>query len=131
MKHLFLVLATFVYTGMFAQDNYKTTLEKQLNQEYQNCLDYSNDMLGCVYKYQKKWDEVLNKYYKLLMSVLSEQGKATLRNTQRQWLSDRKIKYMQIENDAKYDLNYGGTESELSTENEKLEITKKKSLTAL
>jgi uncharacterized protein YecT (DUF1311 family) len=58
------------------------------------CLDSSQNqttfgMIACHERAEIAWDKELNKYYKLLMKVLSEGEKLKLKTAQRNWLAFR------------------------------------------
>lgn len=46
-------------------------------------------MVNCEITARQEWDEELNKYYKLLMSLLDSAGKEKLKIAQRQWIEFR------------------------------------------
>lgn len=53
-------------------------------------IDYSTSgMVGAAYDAEAEYDELLNKYYKLLMSRLGETEKNALRQSQRNWIEYR------------------------------------------
>jgi uncharacterized protein YecT (DUF1311 family) len=52
--------------------------------------DYSTvGMIEATVYLEKKYDELLNKYYKVLMSTLDEENKKLLKESQRNWMSLR------------------------------------------
>ena len=46
-------------------------------------------MIEAMYDAEKKYDKLLNKYYKILMDMLEEEDKETLRTSQRNWITFR------------------------------------------
>lgn len=46
-------------------------------------------MVNCEITARQEWDVELNKYYKLLMSLLDSAGKEKLKIAQRQWIEFR------------------------------------------
>lgn len=62
----------------------------RVEQAYRNSTDYSTaGMIQALIKYEEGYDELLNKYYKVLMDTLDEDGKEALRATQRNWIKLR------------------------------------------
>jgi uncharacterized protein YecT (DUF1311 family) len=59
------------------------------------------------------YDKLLNKYYKLLISKLSESDKEILRTAQRNWISFRDSEIKLIETMSKEDYSGGGTIQQL------------------
>ena len=55
-------------------------------------------MANCTYEARKKWDAEMNKYYKLLMSVLDKNRQDKLRESQRAWIKFRDAEFENIEN---------------------------------
>jgi uncharacterized protein YecT (DUF1311 family) len=46
-------------------------------------------MTNCVYSAVDEWDKELNKYYQILMDVMSATGKENLKISQRKWIEYR------------------------------------------
>jgi uncharacterized protein YecT (DUF1311 family) len=56
------------------------------------CLDSNQStqgMISCLQTAQESWDKELNKYYELLINVLSDEEKTALRSSQKKWLDYR------------------------------------------
>ncbi|MDX2002589.1 MAG: lysozyme inhibitor LprI family protein [Chitinophagales bacterium] len=82
-----LVCAICCSSNVFPQSG-KHPIEIQL----EACLDSSESTAGmceCECVAAQAWDLELNKYYKLLMGVLSPEAKELLRQSQRNWLAYR------------------------------------------
>jgi uncharacterized protein YecT (DUF1311 family) len=60
-----------------------------IDKRLEACLKDSTTTAGmcnCTLEAKNAWDRELNKYYKLLLSKLSEDGKIKLQEAQRQWI---------------------------------------------
>ena len=67
-----------------------------IENKLQNCIDNAPnnaETAQCVYTAMDEYDKLLNKYYRLLMGLLSEEGKTALRNAQRKWLEMRNLEF--------------------------------------
>jgi uncharacterized protein YecT (DUF1311 family) len=84
MKQLFL---PFLVVITFSDFTYGQTgklgreIKHPIDQRLADCLDVSENqitmgMVNCAQKAEDEWDKELNKYYKLLMGVLSVQKKS-------------------------------------------------------
>ncbi|MGL6120249.1 MAG: lysozyme inhibitor LprI family protein [Fusobacteriaceae bacterium] len=85
----FLILSTISFSGVSEDyDIELSILEKQYEEKLDN--DYSTlGMLGAMEEYYNELDKVLNKSYKELMAVLSNDDKKALRDSQRAWIKFR------------------------------------------
>lgn len=95
--------ANNIKSKMLKQESYLNDFQKTIN------ADFAVDtfMIVEVYKYKlfdvgsssyiasinyettSEWDELLNKYYKILMNLLIEDSKKLLKNSQKKWLEYR------------------------------------------
>jgi len=76
---------------VYGQDNAK---QDPIDKALQACLDSSQNattvgMEDCEVRARDAWDKELNKYYKLLMGVLSADEKEKLKTSQISWLTFR------------------------------------------
>lgn len=94
----FIILSTMSFAGVSEDyDMELSILEKQYEEKLDN--DYSTmGMLRAMEEYYNELDKVLNKSYKELMAVLSDEDKIALRDSQRAWI---KFRDEQIEFSAK------------------------------
>lgn len=93
IKNFLLVCATILITNntlkaQFYSDT--TTIDISLN----DCLATGENqttygMIQCIDTAYIAWDVELNKYYKLLMSVLTEEEKEKLKTAQKAWITMR------------------------------------------
>lgn len=101
MKRLFLPFLLIVaFSGITYGQSGKTDKEEKhpIDQRLADCLDVSENqttvgMVHCAEKAAEEWDKELNKYYKLLMGVLSTSEKELLKQAQRKWLEYRDQDY--------------------------------------
>lgn len=103
MKQLFLpFLVVVVFSGFTYGQTVRINEEEKhpIDQRLADCFDISENqttvgMVNCAEKATEEWDQELNKYYKLLMGVLSSSEKELLRQAQRKWLGyrDSEIKF--------------------------------------
>ncbi|MGL4998398.1 MAG: lysozyme inhibitor LprI family protein [Cetobacterium sp.] len=93
-----LILSTMSLAGVSEYyDIELSILEKQYEEKLDN--DYSTiGMLRAMEEYYNELDKVLNKSYKELMAILSDEDKIALRDSQRAWI---KFRDEQIEFSAK------------------------------
>jgi len=76
--------------------------KESIDIELEECLSIESNMTTagmteCTYTALDKWDAELNKYYKLLMTNLSEEGKSILKSSQREWIEYRDKEYAFID----------------------------------
>jgi uncharacterized protein YecT (DUF1311 family) len=89
MKYCLIAMVALLSCSIYAQDK-KDTIDIQL----QACLDSSQNqttvgMIDCEGRAAAAWDKQLNKYYKLLMGVLTGDEKEKLKTSQLNWLKFR------------------------------------------
>ncbi len=104
----------------FAVETYTINQKMNLQLDY----DYSTyGMISSTVEATQAYDKLLNKYYKMLLNSVDEEGKNILKQAQRNWLAYR---------DAELQLNYllidenysgGGTIQNITAANRKLQIT--------
>ncbi len=85
-KVIFLI-ACFISSTLkiYAQDKLQ---EPGIDNQLQQCLDSSKNsttagMIDCTIRARDAWDNELNRYYKLLMQILSDDEKAKLKQHKR------------------------------------------------
>jgi uncharacterized protein YecT (DUF1311 family) len=101
MIRLFLSLILFILTAnLFSQTD--TNQKHPIDIKCEQCLKADSSfttagMIKCEAIAAKEWDDELNKYYKLLMSVLSPDEKEKLKAAQIKWLEyrDNELKFSQ------------------------------------
>ncbi|GHV58734.1 hypothetical protein FACS1894182_11700 [Bacteroidia bacterium] len=83
------------------------------------------DMMLCYSAAEKEWDAELNKYYKLLMGILSQESQGKLLAAQRLWL-----KFRDSENTFSTDMYYGlgGTMWRIVATQRSMDIVKTRAL---
>ena len=95
MKHLpviyFITFFISICSTAYTQDS---TEQSAIDKQLQQCLDSDKNtttygMMQCTLRARNAWDAELNKYYKLLMQLLSNDEKATLKTAQKSWLNFR------------------------------------------
>ncbi len=129
------IIFFFVFTTVFYGQTLdsKKDLEAQIiERELKKCLEEGEvtttaSMVQCVNQYYKRWDGLLNKYYKLLMSELSREGREKLRASQRKWLEFKGLEEKFIE-EYYYQSGRTGTMWIAPMIEEKAEITAKRAL---
>ncbi len=84
---------------------------------YERKMELSNyttfGMVHSTYDATADYDKLLNKYYKLLLSKLSESDKEILRAAQRNWIAFRDSEIKLIETMSKDEYSGGGTMQQL------------------
>lgn len=91
-KKFFILLLIFITNIAFAQEHPIDEFEQQCMEK-----DYSTaGMVNCTYAARQKWDEDLNKYYKLLQKKLNPEQKIKLRDAQRAWIKFRDAEFENI-----------------------------------
>jgi len=101
---LLLSLSSSFYA--FAQENDDL---KNIDKQLGTCIDENPTTMGsinCIDKATAQWDKVLNKYYGLLKSKLSAEGKQSLLDAQREWIKMRDKEFALI--DQIYNVETGG-----------------------
>lgn len=133
----FLVIALGSFNLAVSQINYEsielefssdtTKVEKEIAEMLDK--DYSTlGMIEVALEYERKYDILLNKYYKLLSSKLTVEGRRALQVSQRNWIKFRDSEKALISeiNNQTYDEAGGGTIWGVITSNSRAEITKKR-----
>jgi uncharacterized protein YecT (DUF1311 family) len=108
--------------SLFAQDKYPID---KFEEECINNNSTTTGMNNCIEESCKQWDAELNKYYKLLMGILSKEEKQELKDSQVSWL-----KYRDLETKFRMNtfLNNQGTMYSNMAMSEKLSIVKQRAL---
>ncbi len=125
MKNLLLfVLLTSV---CFSQEKAK---EHTIDSALKECLATPSGkstagMITCTVTAENAWDVEMNKYYKLLLSILSPDVKTKLKEAQRQWIAyrDKELQFSSTAFGSK-----DGTIWSVIAANNHLEIIKKRTL---
>lgn len=100
-----------------------------VDEELEECLEVAgttSEMIDCQIRAAEAWDKELNKYYKLYLSKLNEEGKAVLKEAQREWIVYRDKEYRLI--DSHYLSRLQGTMWHPVAASEKMEIVKERAL---
>jgi len=86
-------------------------------------------MLTATYDAAKKYDSLLNKYYKKLLAVLKQTDKPVLANTQKSWITfrDNELKFIDTISEDEY--SGGGTIQQLIDASEYFDIIKQRTIT--
>ena len=101
---LLLSLSSSFYA--FAQENDDL---KNIDKQLGACIDENPTTMGsinCIDTATAQWDKILNKYYGLLKSKLSAEGKQSLLDAQREWIKMRDKEFALI--DQIYNVETGG-----------------------
>ncbi len=114
-----------------------TTIEFTLDtlriEKYQEkYMDYDWSTVGmrtATYDAARKYDSLLNKYYKKLLAVLKQADKKYLVNAQKSWLMFRDNELKLIETLSKDEYSGGGTIQLLIDTSEYLDIIKQRAIT--
>ena len=78
-----------VANAVTQQTNYEEELMKRMSSVKDTDFEGSTaEMAEQAEKARKAWDDELNKVYKLLMSELSDEQKAKLQNSEREWIKN-------------------------------------------
>ena len=92
--------------------------------------DYSTaGMRTATYDAAYKYDSLLNKYYKKLLTVLKKSDKPILVNAQKSWITFRDNEIKLIETMSKDEYSGGGTVQQLIDASEYLDIIKQRTIT--
>ena len=106
-----------------AKEHYK------IDTTYKECLYVSENqvyqMVGCGDKAKEAWDEEMDKYYRLLMSVLMEKEREKLKTAQKNWLAYRESEY-EFAGTTYYDLQ--GTIWTIVALDRKVEVVKHRAM---
>ena len=87
-----LLTTLFLTTFLFLHG--QTEKKHPIDVELQKCLDTKENyttlaMTECIVKAADSWDIELNKNYKILLGLLTEEQKEKLKESQRQWIKYR------------------------------------------
>ena len=91
MKHLLIIYLLLITSFAFSQGKEQ---EFVIDKKLKECLDIDTNqttlgMIQCTNNAADEWDKELNKNYKLLMGILSEEERAKLKESQRKWIEFR------------------------------------------
>lgn len=103
----------------------------RVERENRELLDKDYSTLGMIdasVEYEKKYDVLLNKYYRLLYNSLGETGKKALKSSQLNWIKFRDSEKDLISeiNDQTYEEAGGGTIWGVIASGSRSELTKKR-----
>ncbi|QHT69179.1 DUF1311 domain-containing protein [Rhodocytophaga rosea] len=133
MKCLFsTVVLLGVATLTFGQTSESSSNDTHpIEKRFADCLEKEEGqttmgMMECAGKARDEWDKELNKYYKLLMGVLSAAEKTKLQQAQRKW-----IEYRDTENAFSGEMYYNmeGTMWRITAVERQVELVKERALT--
>jgi len=87
-----LLTTLFLTTFLFLHG--QTEKKHPIDVELQKCLDTKENyttlgMTECIVKAADSWDKELNKNFKILLGLLTEEQKEKLKESQRQWIKYR------------------------------------------
>jgi len=90
MRSILTTLLLFTFLLVHGQTEKKYPIDIEL----QKCLDSKENsttqgMTECIIKAADSWDKELNKNYKTLLGLLTEEQKVKLRESQKQWIKYR------------------------------------------
>jgi len=100
MKKSSLLFLLFTISSLaFSQTEEPET--QSIDSKRTNCLSLETNfttsgMVNCEIAARQEWDEEMNKYYQLLMSLLDSTGKEKLKIAQRQWIEFRDNEFEMI-----------------------------------
>jgi uncharacterized protein YecT (DUF1311 family) len=98
MKHsrfIIVIVILFISTVCFAQ--VKHPIDKFEEDEIAKDSTTAG-MANASVKAREKWDAEMNKYYKLLMSILDKKSKEILKTSQKAWVEYRDKEFKNIQN---------------------------------
>lgn len=95
---LFLVFILFSFnTKLFSQDEDNYPIDVYLD----SCMEKNPSTMGmtnCTYEAEKMWDAELNKYYKLLITILDDNSAEVLKSSEVEWVKYKEKEIINIEN---------------------------------
>ncbi len=106
---LSILILILINLNPLTAQNFHDEDEDRINSELLDCMEEHQDTHGtsvCIIIAKDEWDKVLNKYYKLLKAELSDDGKKSLLEAQREWLKMRDKEYIFVE--QLYNIETGG-----------------------
>lgn len=124
MKRILLLIAFLVAARMVSAQEVLI-----IDQELEKCMDIAvstSEMIECQVQAGAAWDRELNKYYQLYLSELNDEGKAVLKEAQREWIVYRDKEYKLI--DSHYLRQLEGTMWHPVAAGEKVKIVKERAL---
>jgi uncharacterized protein YecT (DUF1311 family) len=99
-----LLLCLGIGSYSYAQSSYEAVLEK-IDSKHQDCLDEGENMIACSGEYYVAIDSLMGVVYKEVLKLAETKEKTELRTEQREWLSNKNIKFREIEAAAKEEGN--------------------------
>jgi len=114
--------------GIIAQENKKN--DHPIDIAYKKCLDNPNNqttigMVDCAIKARGAWEVEVEKYYKLLLTKVSEETKPLLRKSQETW---KEYKKSEFDFSNEMYLSMGGTIWQIVAADNKTEFVKQRAL---
>ena len=95
---LFFVFIFFLCNSkLFSQEDKPHPIDAYLD----SCMEKNpstQSMTNCTYEAEKMWDVELNKYYKLLMTVLDDDSKESLKSSEVEWIKFKEKEIINIGN---------------------------------
>ncbi|MCE3278262.1 MAG: hypothetical protein K0S44_453 [Bacteroidetes bacterium] len=94
ISFIFVLIITNGYGQNKEQSSKKFPVDIRLN----SCMDSTENqttlgMIDCANRAMESWDAEMNKYYRLLLSKLSENTKVKIQISQRKWLEYRDAEF--------------------------------------
>jgi len=89
-----LLINLIISTTAFSQESLPKVVANPIDVSQKGCLDSTQNqttlgMISCNVRAEQAWDKELNRYYKLLMGILSTDEKTKLKASQIKWLEFR------------------------------------------
>ena len=90
MRQILTILLLSIFLFVYGQTEKKYPIDLELKK----CLNYkehstTQKMTDCVIKATDSWDKELNKNYNTLLSILTDEQKEKLKESQKQWIKFR------------------------------------------
>ncbi|CAN5384929.1 hypothetical protein BH10BAC1_BH10BAC1_20000 [soil metagenome] len=128
LKLITILALVFTLNKCYSQEKVQTAGDYAIDVTLNTCLDSNQTTVGmmeCAGQARDAWDKELNKYYKLLMSKLTDIEKAKLKTAQKKWLE-----YRDTEFDASGTIYYDqdGTMWKIVAVNRQVEIVRQRAL---
>lgn len=109
----------------FQIDTFK--IEQKINKRLE--VDYSTaGMLAVIYFAKNEYDQLLNKYYQLLLIKLDNSDKEILKEAQRNWIKYRDSEINLIETLSEEEYSGGGTLQSVTVSSEIMDLTKQRTI---
>ena len=131
-KKLLILFALLVLPVLsYSQDQDKDT--HPIDVWYNNCISVDGSTMGmimCADSAAILWDIELNKNYNLLMGMLGESAKESLRDAQREWIKfrDKEWEAINAYYEYIYELMQGGTMYPMLASGARMEVVRKRAL---